>query len=471
MSANRQKPKRASLEKTITGSLKHRVQIYLTTPFPPLSINRFRVFKILLSQKHPLIAARIILPGIFLGLVGSMAIVYVSNQKPAPAHALSRTTANIWVDTTGGTCTRQASLAIYSDAAACGSMQAAMTAAQAGDTVVIKCGTYSSQTISSGTKSSVVSFYAETYDQAVTAEDAYSATTCVYASGLSLSGVDKIHIYGVQATPTPDNSRTDARLTYAGGGSLDVCSTGCTASATTDILIDGFHGRSAFLRATNLVVDHSSFGGWDACYNTSGQHLASGNSGTEDGFRFWDGTGGSGTPTNSVVRNSVFHDIIMGVNNSEENNVCTYGSSLGPHADCMQNNGGDNITVENNIFFNCPSSDIQWNPFSGASIGAQIIQNNYFGQIGGTGNGTVLGAQGGPAYNCSGIIVRNNFYNNSQGINYHGEGCASGAAQVYGNIFKSGGFSTDGANYHDNVFMTNPLGTNASICKPCSYHL
>src|SRR4029078_1874027 len=94
-------------------------------------------------------------------------------------------------------------------------------------------------------------------------------------------------------------------------------------------------------------------------------------------FRFWDGTGGSSTPTNSIVAHSVFHDIIMGVNNSEQGSVCTFGSSSGPHADCMQNNGGDNVTVEANVFFNCPSSDIQWNPFSGATVGTQRIENTH----------------------------------------------------------------------------------------------
>ncbi|HET9721517.1 MAG TPA: dockerin type I domain-containing protein [Candidatus Saccharimonadales bacterium] len=381
--------------------------------------------------------------------------------------ATTQTTANLWVDTTGGSCTRQATAGAYNDAGACSSMQAAMTAAQAGDRVIVKCGAYPSQTISTGTKSTAVSFYAETYDQAATAADAYSATSCATVASLSLNGVDKIHIYGIQATPAPDNSRTDAHLTYAYGGSLGICASGCASTATTDILIDGFHGRNFFGYVTNVVIDHSSFGGWDACYDTAGNHLASGNSGTEDGFRFWSGTGGSGTPTNSVLRNSVIHDIIMGVNDSELGNVCTYGSTYGPHADCMQNNGGAGITIENNIFFNCPSSDIQWNPFGSATIGTQTIQNNYFGPIGGIGNGTVLGAQSGSSWDCSNIIVRNNLYN-GVGINFENAGCAGGVGgQIYSNIFAGDCWSSQGSNYHDNIFETpNTCGTNATVCTP-----
>lgn len=395
-----------------------------------------------------------------------------SQPQPQPASVSApvsggtqHAVANLWVDGASGACTRSSSLVGYSAGSACASMQAAMTAAQGGDTVVVKCGTYPTQTISSGTKASVVTFYAATYDQAVTASDAYSATTCVYVANLSLSGVDNVHIYGIQATPTPDERRTDAHLTYAGGGSLSVCASGCSGFTTRDISVDGFHGRSMFSDATNLTIDHSSFGGWDACYDTNGQHLASGNSGTEDGFRFWQGTGGSPTPSNDTVEHTVFHDIIMGVNNSEQTSVCTFGALNGPHADCMQNNGGNNVTVADNIFFNCPSSDIQWNPFNGATVGTQLIENNYFGP--GGNNGTVLGAQG-TGYDCSGITVRNNFYD-GVGINPGGSpgGCTLGAIQIYGNYigqtFCIGGA---GVNYHDNAFPSGGCGTASKLCTP-----
>jgi hypothetical protein len=56
-------------------------------------------------------------------------------------------TANLWIDTNGGTCTRQGTPATYSDAAACSSMQAALAACTAGDTIRMKTGTYGAQTI------------------------------------------------------------------------------------------------------------------------------------------------------------------------------------------------------------------------------------------------------------------------------------------------------------------------------------
>ncbi len=55
-------------------------------------------------------------------------------------------TANLWVDTNGGTCVRQSTPASYVDAAACDSLPRAYNAAQAGDTILVRCGTYPEQT-------------------------------------------------------------------------------------------------------------------------------------------------------------------------------------------------------------------------------------------------------------------------------------------------------------------------------------
>lgn len=70
-------------------------------------------------------------------------------------------TANVWIDTTGGTCTRQGTPGAYVDAAACGSLGAAYTAASAGDTVRVKNGTYTSAQSITGSKASVVTFIGE----------------------------------------------------------------------------------------------------------------------------------------------------------------------------------------------------------------------------------------------------------------------------------------------------------------------
>lgn len=56
-------------------------------------------------------------------------------------------TANLWVDTNGGTCVRQATASAYVDASACSSLSAAASAASAGDTVRVISGTYGAQSV------------------------------------------------------------------------------------------------------------------------------------------------------------------------------------------------------------------------------------------------------------------------------------------------------------------------------------
>jgi hypothetical protein len=69
---------------------------------------------------------------------------FVALFLPTVASAQS---ANLWIDASGGTCTRQSTATGYSDAAACASIQAAVSACVPGDTIRMKAGTYGAQTI------------------------------------------------------------------------------------------------------------------------------------------------------------------------------------------------------------------------------------------------------------------------------------------------------------------------------------
>jgi hypothetical protein len=62
------------------------------------------------------------------------------------------TTANLWVDTSGGSCVRQASPGAYVDSQACGSFNAAYQVAAASDTIAIQPGTYGNQQILDNSK-------------------------------------------------------------------------------------------------------------------------------------------------------------------------------------------------------------------------------------------------------------------------------------------------------------------------------
>jgi chitodextrinase len=79
--------------------------------------------------------------------------------SPPPPPPPSSGDANLWVDSNGGTCTRSSG-APYVDAQACSSFDAAWDAAQSGDTIRVRPGTYGAQNVT-GDKSSVTKIIGE----------------------------------------------------------------------------------------------------------------------------------------------------------------------------------------------------------------------------------------------------------------------------------------------------------------------
>jgi hypothetical protein len=67
--------------------------------------------------------------------------------QPKPVTPPRAGAGNVWVDTNGGSCARQATAGPYADARACASLAAAYAAAAAGDTIVVAGGTYGPQTL------------------------------------------------------------------------------------------------------------------------------------------------------------------------------------------------------------------------------------------------------------------------------------------------------------------------------------
>lgn len=98
-------------------------------------------------------------------------------------------TAHLWVDTTGGTCTRNSTPATYSDAAACASFSDATTAATTGDTIRVKVGTYGGQSVGHATK--VLEFIGEdgtTVDSGANQSQGLSFSGNVTVTNIDLAG-------------------------------------------------------------------------------------------------------------------------------------------------------------------------------------------------------------------------------------------------------------------------------------------
>lgn len=126
-------------------------------------------------------------------------------------------TANLWIDTDGGTCTRSASPATYNSATACASPSAAWTASSGGDTIIAKGGTYSSTAFSaSGTKTSLVTI------KAAAGESPW------FTQNGSISGVTNMLVYDDR----PPNMLTEAGI--GNGLTMGLTNIGSSSNITFD---------------------------------------------------------------------------------------------------------------------------------------------------------------------------------------------------------------------------------------------
>jgi hypothetical protein len=149
-------------------------------------------------------------------------------------------TANIWIDTNGGTCTRNATPAAYNDAQAC-TPAAAISAAQASDLILIKGGSYSSITLSK----------AVTVHPASTESVVFTGGVTVSAGGAIIDGGDTV---GVDET----NRITAGDLTLSG-------------DTTTDKVIEDVSGASGVglgINGNHSVFRYSELGPNNPCTQT-----------------------------------------------------------------------------------------------------------------------------------------------------------------------------------------------------------
>jgi hypothetical protein len=364
---------------------------------------------------------------------GGIAAGLLATEGGAPSQQATTSSANVWVDTNGGNCTRQSPAGGYNDGNACSSMQAAQNVALGGDKIVVKCGTYPGQSLNSGTKSTAVSYYAEQYDQPTDALGVWDASSCVLLTGtLSLTGsIDRVHIYGIQEKKVPFPNRSDGfNLPYQGSGGLSVCGYSGCSPQQTDILVSGFHGRDFVSTSQNVTIEYTFIGGFDGCY-TGSSSPAHSSSAEQDAFRFW--VAPPNLNDHMTLRNSVIGQQALGINNSENSPPICGGQGEGPHIDCAQSASMINSLVQGNIFFNCAGQIWQQGAFGGGAFYNNIYENNFFG-YGAGGSGGAIGSW---MTDCSKppLIWRNN----DAAVPYgtaSGAGCQQASAQqMYGNIF------------------------------------
>ena len=336
--------------------------------------------------------------------------------------------ANLWVDTNGGSCTRQASAGSYVDAQACGSLQAAYSAAQCGDTVGVQPGSYASQSISSGSKacssSSQVSF-----TSAPGAACGNNGTVTMPAVSISVAYV-KLSCMNANASGTTS------------------CSDISGSSHTTVIwnTLDNMALHCAFFDSDHLRVTNSTFGPDNTCATAM-----------EDLIDFR----ANATNIDDVVFD---HDTFETVTAPPD-----FECGVGKHVDSMQGYGISNLTISNSVFYGCPGQCIIFRPYAGGTPGPITIQNNIFNQAQSPGQAIDIGSDlASDGDHCNGpIVIQNNTFVNGAAV--HG-GCWNNPTVIFRNNImtnSSCGFGGSGDIYSFNVFYSGtPCGTNSKTCTP-----
>lgn len=369
-------------------------------------------------------------------------------SNPPPAGS-----ANLWIDTDGGTCTPQAVPAAYNNAQACSSFQTAYSAASCGYTVGIAPGSYVNKTtVSSGSKTCTSST-----PVTITGSPGSACTdnTAVQTDAVAIS-VAYITIDCVDANTTGINADNCSTISGASGQHSTIIWTTFNHMDMECGFFDSDHNR----------VLNSSFGPNNVCPSNQ-EDMVDFRSNPEpivdvvwDNVKFFpvtappDGRCGTGAHIDSFQA--------YGIDFTLRNSYFT-----GCPGQCMiirpfpATNHPGPILLENNIFNNCQdcgqSVDLGDSAVGGADVGTgpMIIQNNTF-----TNNGAIHGG-----FNNVTPIIRNNIFTNSS-CNF-GANSPNAGATYTNNVFYSGTACGTNTKSCTPVFV----GANASLTAFGDYHL
>ena len=328
--------------------------------------------------------------------------------------------ANLWVDPSGGSCTRQSTPAAYVDGQACSSLNAAYAAANAGDLILIKGGSYGAQTIadrSLATGNPVVFHPAP--GESVT----INGDLIVNTHDLTIDGGDTL------------NQDEPNRITVAGAiQALEQSGQG----DTRNVVFEDIHAASTFNTAHGLTIRYSEIGPNAEC-----------TSGAADLSDFWPN---AGTPRNIFLLYNLIH--------TDNQNSCL---NNGDHTDALQiyPAGGtvDNVVIRGNRFWWCGEQCI----FLGdGNYTHTVIENNMVEETDACGN-------------C-GPAMEVNFFsdNNASTGDVFQYNTVEGVAQLPNNVPARGNVfltpqSCTGAVYSFDVFPASggsTCGTSPKRCTP-----
>lgn len=298
--------------------------------------------------------------------------------------------ANLWIDTNGGTCTRQSNAAGYSDAAACASIQSAVSACVPGDTIRMKAGTYGSQTITAVKTSPGCTVIAESTTNvgSLTTHGAWYEIQNVSGSGWNISAAGTKNI-------------TCRNCNFAGNGGV-----WWTADGYSNVSWIGGSLRN-FTTSTNSQA-----------------------------FAIWAGetAGGSATATGILIDGVTFDNIRNTGGNAN-------------HFETIRVDGNVNgLTLRNSSFTNNVTSTslIFFTTFRGTKPQNITLENNFFGGLGSAYYTLNMNFQGA---GCSNWTIR---YNTFQSSMIAGGNCSYSNIVWVGNLGPRG--NCEGTAFRSNVW-------------------
>lgn len=363
--------------------------------------------------------------------------------------------ANLWVDGSG-TCTRQGTAAAYNSATACTSFATACSAASNGDLIRVKEGSYAAQTLTSscaGTSGNRKTFDAENGATGCDRQMIVRVSNTSYThNACPVNLTDEIRVQGAHDVTFKNMSTSDWINVDPGN-----------ASANARITFTNWHSLTFQVAGTDILLEDGESGGLWVC--AAGNGGTSGPWGTEDTGRIGFAGNGNGSGILRVtIDGYLIHD-------SYDISGGTFGCGNGgggPHADGLQINQGDTITIKNSQFWNLATSDIQSNSDYDGPYANLTYENNFFGQVYTAGNGAEMGTTS--QSDCTGTFTqRYNTYDADAGTQVCGGGSATFLFE--GNLVIDGtsatsGWDTAGASstVRYNVFGSGSLGTNSKTC-------
>lgn len=246
-------------------------------------------------------------------------------------------TANLWIDTDGGTCVRQSTASSYSSASACANIQAALTACSPGDTIRMKTGSYGTQNISATktTPGCTVIAEANTSVSSLTTNGAWYELQNINTGGWDIS-----------SRGTNNITCRNCNVTSSSAGAVWWATSVSGAGSTSFSNISWIGGRLTGTRTTN-----------EACAMCIYPSL--------------DVVGGSQyTASNLLIEGVTFDDHV------------DLGAGSGNHFEVIRVDGAINgITFRRNTFKNnnTSTSQIFFTTFRGSKPQNVVFENNFFG--------------------------------------------------------------------------------------------